>query len=64
MQLRKLLIKTLKMEKSVTRNTKVSATEKKGGKAARVKRMRRGNTKTAEVRESNNDLLYGEKDVK
>lgn len=53
------------MEKKSTREkSKVSSTEKKGGKAARVKRMRRGNTKTAEVREGNKDLLYGEKDVK
>lgn len=50
--------------KDKTGKAENSITEKKGGKAARVKRMRRGNTKTTEVREANSDLLFGERDVK
>lgn len=50
------------MEK--TGKSKKSATEKKGGKAARIKRIRKGHARTQEVREANSDMLYGEKDVK
>jgi hypothetical protein len=44
--------------------TKTTGEAEKGGKAARVKRMRRGNKKTAEVREENSERLFGERSVK
>ncbi len=44
--------------------TKTAGRTEAGGKAARVKRMRKGNTKTAELREDNSEKLFGERSVK
>lgn len=38
--------------------------ENTGGKAARVRRMRKGLAKTSGFREANSDTLYNERDVK
>lgn len=54
------------MEKKEISTKEKHKTEKKisGGKAARVKRMRRGNTRTEEIREENSESLYGVRDAR
>ena len=56
------------MENKSTRTNKtkkaVRTEENTGGKAARVRRMRKGNSKTSELRDANSDTLYNERDVK
>ena len=44
--------------------TRTTGKEEAGGKAARVRRMRKGNNKTAELREENSEKLFGERSVK
>ncbi len=38
--------------------------ENTGGKAARVRRMRKGNTKTNDLRDANSDTLYNERNTR
>lgn len=54
-----------KKEIDTNKTKKAGRTEENnGGKAARVRRMRKGNERTSELREANSDTLYNEKNVK